>query len=334
MIELRNVNKTYLINKHKIEALKNINLTVKRGEIVGVLGKSGAGKSTLLRCVNLLERPTSGQVFVNQIELTALPIAELRAQRHKIGIIFQHFNLLASRTAFDNIALPLEILHVPKREIEKKVTALLKLVDLADKRDYLPSQLSGGQKQRVAIARALAAEPHVLLSDEATSALDTESTQSILKLLKKINEEFGLSILLITHELEVVKQICHRVGVIHRGELIEQDTAINVLANPKHVVTQQLVRQICDFTISPTENLHSYILRLTFIGDDSDEPLISSLAKKFDITINIRQARIEKIQDTTVGFTICQLTGQHNELANALQYIQSTSIRAEVINYG
>lgn len=335
MIELINVNKTYQLNNQKIEALKNINLTVKRGEIFGVLGKSGAGKSTLLRCVNLLEKPTSGKVLVNQIDLTTLSPQALREHRHKIGIIFQHFNLLESRTAYGNIALPLEILHTPKQDIDKKVNSLLKLVDLSNKKEHHPSQLSGGQKQRVAIARALATNPHVLLSDEATSALDTESTKATLSLLKKINEEFGLTILLITHELDVVKQICHRVGVMHEGTLIEQDTAINLLVKPKNIVTKNLVQHLHDFNMSHHDtNQSSYILRLTFIGHDSNEPLISSLAKNFDITINIRQALIEKIQDTTVGFTICQLTGQQTELDRALHYIHSTSIHAEVINHG
>ncbi|TAK75483.1 MAG: ATP-binding cassette domain-containing protein [Gammaproteobacteria bacterium] len=222
MIELRALHKNYYVNKQPLPALKNINLTIRRGEIFGVLGKSGAGKSTLLRCINLLEKPTSGHVIVNNVELTTLSTKQLREHRHKIGMIFQHFNLLDSRTVFENVALPLEIIHQSKAAIQKKVSALLELVDLTERQHHLPSQLSGGQKQRVAIARALAADPHVLLCDEATSSLDPESTQSILNLLKKINREFGLTILLITHELDVVKQICDRVGVIEEGQLIEK----------------------------------------------------------------------------------------------------------------
>lgn len=244
MIELNNVNKIYRTNHQHFQALKNVSLTIRRGEIFGVLGRSGAGKSTLLRCVNLLEKPNSGKVLVNNVDLTALSISQLRTHRHQIGMIFQHFNLLESRTAFANIALPLEIVHVPKQKIQDKVEELLALVGLADKRDYLPSQLSGGQQQRIAIARALAANPHVLLCDEATSALDPESTYLILSLLKKINREFGITILLITHELEVIKHICDRVGIMEQGQLIEQDSTLNILANPKNSVTKQLVQFI------------------------------------------------------------------------------------------
>src|SRR5579883_1939635 len=222
MIELRELNKTYCVNNQYIHTLKDVELKIRRGEIFGILGKRGAGKSTLLRCVNLLEKPTSGRVIVNDVDLTSLSTHQLREHRHKIRMIFQHFNLLESRTVFGNIALPLEIIHRPKAEIQQKVSNLLELVDLTDRKHHLPSQLSGGQKQRVAIARALAAEPHVLLCDEATSSLDPESTQAILNLLKKINREFGLTILLITHELDVVKQICDRVGIMEKGRLIEQ----------------------------------------------------------------------------------------------------------------
>lgn len=228
MIELRHLHKDYVINQQHISALKDINLTISRGEIFGILGKSGAGKSTLLRCMNLLEKPTRGQVLVNHIDLTTLPTAQLRIQRHKIGMIFQHFNLLESRNVFDNIALPLEVIHTSAKDIQERVSTLLALVNLTDKQHYLPSQLSGGQKQRVAIARALAAEPHVLLCDEATSSLDPAATQAILQLLKEINQTLGLTIVLITHEHAVVKQICDRVGVIEEGELIEQDVTSNI----------------------------------------------------------------------------------------------------------
>lgn len=333
MIELRNVNKIYSVNNENFQALTNINLTVRRGEVFGVLGRSGAGKSTLLRCVNLLEKPTSGQVCVNGVDLTTLSSSLLRAHRHKIGIIFQHFNLLESRTAYENIALPLEIIHLSKNEIQKKVESLLELVGLKDKRNYLPSQLSGGQKQRIAIARALAADPHVLLCDEATSALDTESTHSILSLLKKINRQLGLTILLITHELEVIKQICDRVGIIDRGQLIEQDSTLNILANPKHPIAKQLVQQALHLYEGKTNKTGVLIAKLTFIGNESEEPLISTLAKKFDVTINILQALIEKIQDNTVGFTICELQGPQIELERAFAFIQTTSVKAEIISH-
>lgn len=332
MIALKQLNKIYHVNNQDFQALKNINLSVGQGEIFGLLGKSGAGKSTLLRCVNLLEKPTSGHVYINGIDLTTLSTAALREQRHKIGLIFQHFNLLESRTAFENIALPMEIINCPQEKINEKVSSLLALIGLAHRKNYYPSQLSGGQKQRVAIARALATDPYVLLCDEATSALDPESTKSILDLLKRINRELGLTILLITHELEVIKQICDRVGVISDGELIEQDLAINILLHPKTALTRQLVQKRLDFDITKHHASNSVVLQLTFVGDVSDEPLISSLVKKFAITVNIRQALIEKIQDTTVGFTICELTGLQAELERALQYINSTSVKVEVLN--
>lgn len=334
MIELRNINKIYSLHNEQFQALSDINLSVRRGEIYGVLGKSGAGKSTLLRCVNLLEKPTSGQVFVNGVDLTRLSYSQLREHRHQIGIIFQHFNLLESRTAFENVALPLEIIHQPKKDIKAKVESLLALVGLQDRRHYFPSQLSGGQKQRIAIARALATDPHVLLCDEATSALDTESTYAILTLLKKINQQLGLTILLITHELEVIKQICHRVGIIDHGRLIEQDSTINIFANPQNPTTKQLVQQALHLYDGKTDKTDVVIAQLTFIGKESDEPLISTLAKKFDITINILQALIEKIQDNTVGFTICELQGTKSELERALQFINTTSVKAEIISHG
>jgi len=331
MITLRQLNKIYFVNQEKFQALDNINLTINKGEIFGVLGKSGAGKSTLLRCVNLLERPSSGHVMVNGVDLTDLSVARLRQERHKIGVIFQHFNLLTSRTVFENIALPLEILGMPETHIQKKVTTLLELVGLSDKRQHFPNQLSGGQKQRVGIARALASDPHVLLCDEATSALDIESTQSILSLLKAINKDWGLTILLITHELDVVKQICDRVGIIHQGQLVEQNTTVTIFSNPTHPVTKQLLEQSHGAYVPGKRDANSLVLKLTFIGKDSEEPLISSLVKKFDVTVNIRQALIEKIQETTVGSTICQLTGEKAAIAQALQYLGTTSIKAEVL---
>ena len=331
MIELRQLNKSYQVNNREFHALKDINLRIQRGEIYGVLGKSGAGKSTLLRSVNLLERPTSGQVLVNGVDLTTLSLAQLREHRHKIGVVFQHYNLLESRSVFGNVSLPLEIISRPGEEIQKKVTELLELVGLSDKKNHFPSQLSGGQKQRVGIARALAMDSDLLLCDEATSALDSESTASILHLLKKINRELGLTILLITHELEVVKKICDRVGIIDHGSLVEQNSTVNIFSNPQHEATRQLIQQALHFYVPNEADKDALVLKLTFIGKDSDEPIISSLVKKFDIHFNLRQALIEKVQDTTVGFTICSLTGEPGDLRQALQYIRSTSIKAETL---
>lgn len=286
----------------------------------------------MLRCINLLERPTQGRVIVNQVDLTSLSTAQLREHRHKIGMIFQHYNLLESRTAFENIALPLEIIHQSTHDINAKVNALLDLIGMQDKKNHLPSQLSGGQKQRIAIARALAADPYVLLCDEVTSALDSESTKSILNLLKQINRELGVTILLITHEIDVIKRICDKTGVMDHGRLVEQDLTIDVLVNPKTTITRQLVQQALHLYVPEQQKDDVLVLKLTFIGDDSNEPLISTLAKRFNISMNIKQALIEKIQETTVGFTICELTGQKADRELAMQYIKSTSVKVEVLN--
>lgn len=332
MISLKQINKVYPLGNRTLSALKNVTLSVKRGEIYGVLGKSGAGKSTLLRCVNLLERPTNGEVWVNGTNLTTLSANALRAERRHIGMVFQHFNLLESRTAFANIALPLEIEHCSPKERYAKTMSLLELIGLADKKDCFPSQLSGGQKQRVAIARALAAGPHVLLCDEATSALDTESTKSILNLLKTINQQLNVTILLITHELEAIKAICDQVGVLHHGELVEENSAINILIGPKSPITKQLVQQMPSYGPACPPHTGRRLIRLTFIGKDSNLPIVSLLAKEFGITINIRQALIEKIKDTTVGFTLCEFAGEKLEMEKALQYLRNTSIRAEEVS--
>lgn len=332
MIELRQVSKIYYINKQAFKALNNINLKICRGEIFGILGKSGAGKSTLLRSINLLERPTSGQVLLNGLDLTTLSPTALRVQRHKIGIIFQHYNLLESRSVFDNVALPLTIIGKSEHEIKKKVSELLTLVGLTDKRNYFPAQLSGGQKQRVGIARALATDPDILLCDEATSALDPESTLSILHLLQQINCQLNLTILLITHELEVIKKICDRVGIIDQGNLVEESSPIQLFSNPQSTVAQQLIQQALHLYTPDQHDQDALVVKLTFIGQDSEQPIISSLVRKFDVNFNLRQALIEKVQDTTIGFTICSLTGNKTALAQALAYLQTTSIKTEILH--
>lgn len=244
MIDLRNVEKTYYSNAGDIHALKKTNLHINAGEIFGIIGLSGAGKSTLIRCINMLEVPTGGQVFVDGQELTAMNNQELRKARQNIGMIFQHFNLLASRTVYDNIAFPLEIQGISQSEIKKRVQPLLELVQLQDRGDYYPSQLSGGQKQRVGIARALASDPKVLLCDEATSALDPQTTKSILDLLKDINKRLNLTIVMITHQMEVVKEVCDRVAVIENGEIIEEGSMIDVFTDPQKPTTKDFVKSI------------------------------------------------------------------------------------------
>jgi D-methionine transport system ATP-binding protein len=251
MIQLVNVEKTYYSKAGNIEALKKTNLEIRDGEIFGIIGLSGAGKSTLIRCINMLEVPTGGQVFVDGQEMTALSGAALRKARQKIGMIFQHFNLLSSRTVEENVAFPLEIQGMPKAQIRARVDELLKLVQLDARKDYYPSQLSGGQKQRVGIARALASNPKVLLSDEATSALDPQTTQSILSLLKDINKKLNLTIVLITHQMEVVKEICDRVAVIENGTILEEGSMYSVFTNPQSDTTKEFVKTVNDIKLPP-----------------------------------------------------------------------------------
>ncbi|TAK77190.1 MAG: ATP-binding cassette domain-containing protein [Gammaproteobacteria bacterium] len=242
MIALHQVTKMYPLNNRTFYALQDINLSIQAGEIVGIIGKSGAGKSTLLRSINLLEKPSKGHIYINDVDITMVSINELKRQRQRIGMIFQHFNLLQSRTAFDNIALPLELLGEKKDKIKERVSSLLELVHLSDRYNHYPSQLSGGQKQRVAIARALATYPNILLCDEPTSALDSKSTFSILNLLKEINKKLGVTILIITHETNVIKYICDYAGVLDQGRLIEYATTIELLTRPKSIITRQLLQ--------------------------------------------------------------------------------------------
>ena len=289
MIKLNNITKVFTLPDKKLTALDNVSLHVPKGQICGVIGASGAGKSTLIRCVNLLERPTHGAVVIDDVDLTQLSDAELVKTRRQIGMIFQHFNLLTSRTVFENVALPLELENKSKAEIQEKTTALLALVGLSDKHNVYPANLSGGQKQRVAIARALASDPKVLLCDEATSALDPATTQSILKLLKEINRTLGITILLITHEMEVVKRICDQVAVIDKGRLIEQGTVSEIFSNPKTELAQEFIRSTFHITLPEEylENLSdtpkhakSYpIIKFEFTGRSVDAPLLSQASK-------------------------------------------------------
>jgi len=254
MIEIKNLTKIYSAKKKQVVGVDDVSLTIRNGEIFGIIGYSGAGKSTLLRCLNLLERPTSGQVIIDGVDLTALNDKQLRQARLKIGMIFQHFYLVSSKTVFENVAFALKAAKKPKNEIEKRVNELLEMVGLSDKRDAYPSQLSGGQKQRVGIARALANDPTVLLCDEATSALDPSTTKSILDLLKKINRELGITIVLITHEMEVVKDICDRVAVMQNGKIIELGTVYDIFTNPKEELTKSFINSVLQFELPEHQN--------------------------------------------------------------------------------
>ena len=342
MIKLVNVEKTYYSKAGDIAALKKTTLDIKDGEIFGIIGLSGAGKSTLIRCINMLEVPTGGQVFVDGKELTAMSNQELRQARQSIGMIFQHFNLLASRTVRDNVAFPLEIQGKSKAEITRKVDELLDLVQLSDRADYYPSQLSGGQKQRVGIARALASDPKVLLSDEATSALDPQTTKSILALLRDINQRLHLTIVMITHQMEVVKQICDRVAVIENGNIIEEGTMYQVFTEPRENTTKEFVATVNDMTVPAILNTadmqQSYfdgskvLVHLTFLGN-ADEPVVARLIKNYGVDVNIIQGKIDYLKDLPYGTLLVEISGTKECLAKALEYIHQARVKEEVIGY-
>ena len=343
MIKLNNITKIFTLPDKKLTALDNVSLHVPKGQICGVIGASGAGKSTLIRCVNLLERPTHGAVIIDDVDLTQLSDAELVKTRRQIGMIFQHFNLLTSRTVFENVALPLELENKSKAEIQEKTTALLALVGLSDKHNVYPSNLSGGQKQRVAIARALASDPKVLLCDEATSALDPATTQSILKLLKEINRTLGITILLITHEMEVVKRICDQVAVIDKGRLIEQGTVSEIFSNPKTELAQEFISSTFHITLPEEylENLSytpkhakSYpIIKFEFTGRSVDAPLLSQASKKFGVELSILTSQIDYAGGVKFGFTIAEVEGDEDAITQAKVYLMENNVRVEVLGY-
>ena len=343
MIKLNNITKIFTLPDKKLTALDNVSLHVPKGQICGVIGASGAGKSTLIRCVNLLERPTHGAVIIDDVDLTQLSDAELVKTRRQIGMIFQHFNLLTSRTVFENVALPLELENKSKAEIQEKTTALLALVGLSDKHNVYPTNLSGGQKQRVAIARALASDPKVLLCDEATSALDPATTQSILKLLKEINRTLGITILLITHEMEVVKRICDQVAVIDKGRLIEQGTVSEIFSNPKTELAQEFIRSTFHITLPEEylENLSdtpkhakSYpIIKFEFTGRSVDAPLLSQASKKFGVELSILTSQIDYAGGVKFGFTIAEVEGDEDAITQTKVYLMENNVRVEVLGY-
>lgn len=343
MIELQHIDKFYHTASGDLHALKDINLTINEGEIFGIIGLSGAGKSTLVRCINMLEKPTSGKVMVDGQEMTALGEEQLRKARQNIGMIFQHFNLLSSRTVFGNIAFPLEIQGMDKAAIQKKVEPLLDLVGLKDRADHYPSQLSGGQKQRVGIARALASDPKVLLCDEATSALDPQTTESILNLLRDINKRLHITIVMITHQMNVVKEICDRVAVIENGEIIEQGSMVDIFTNPQKATTKEFVASIQhndlpDF-VKKLDIHKDYkagdkaLVSLSFIGDSAGEPIVSVLIKEYDTNVNILTANIETLQDTPFGTLLIEVEGDEDHLKKALDYLHERKVKDEVIGY-
>ena len=341
MIQLDHIVKTFDTGADKVHAVSDVTLHIKSGEIFGIIGFSGAGKSTLVRCINLLERPTSGTVTVDGKVLTDLPAKELREARKKIGMIFQHFNLMPSRTVAGNVAYPLRGSGLSREQIAAKVQSLLELVGIGDKADAFPSQLSGGQKQRVAIARALANDPSVLLCDEATSALDPQTTKAILHLLRDLNAKLGLTIVLITHEMAVVREICHRVAVMEHGRVAEQGEVFNVFVDPRQDITRSFIRTTSNLqkveeliaADSPVTRLKpgELIIRLSYVQRNAAEPLISVVTKLFDVSLNIIFADINIVQDAPIGGTVAIISGERSHITKAIEYFIDKNVGVEVI---
>lgn len=338
MIEIKHLNKTYQTQKNKICAVDDINLTIKEGEIFGLIGYSGAGKSTFIRLINRLEEPTSGEIWLHDTEVTALSKKDLRQARQNIGMIFQHFNLLWSRTVAKNIAFPLEIAGKSKEAIKARTQELIDLVGLTGREDAYISELSGGQKQRVGIARALANEPKLLLADEATSALDPETTEQILDLLVQINKKLHITIILITHEMQVIKKICDRVAVLDKGRVLETGPVSRVFNAPTEEVTRQFIKEEISEDLSDIKDMIQHepekaIYKLEFTHETSNQTLISHLAKTFPLHINILKAKMTQTQTGAYGTLYIQFIGDDQAIRQAVNYINhETTVGIEVIH--
>ena len=341
IIELKNITKTFVQDGKTFNAVENASVSIEKGDIFGIIGFSGAGKSTLVRAINLLGRPTSGTVTVKGKDFLTLSQKELREERKKIGMIFQHFNLMKSRNVFDNVAFPLKRSGLTKKQLAEKVHSLLELVEINDKSENFPSQLSGGQKQRVAIARALANEPDILLCDEATSALDPTTTKSILKLLKKLKDQLGLTIVIITHQMEVIKEICDKVAVMEKGRIVEQGDVFSIFANPQDEVTKRFIRSTSNLSKveeliaqdSPVVHLEKdeKLVRFTYIKKNVSEPLISAISRLYEVTINIIFAEIEIVQGSPIGGTVAIISGEAATIDRALKHIAAMDVGVEVL---
>lgn len=334
MIEIQNLSKNFISGKDNLIAVNKVSLRVEKGEIFGIIGLSGAGKSTLIRCINRLEEPSEGKIFIDNVDITKLDKESLRIMRKDIGMIFQHFNLLYQKNVYDNIAFPLQLEGWKKPEIDKRVNELLEYVELTDKKTSFPSQLSGGQKQRVAIARAIANNPKVLLSDEGTSALDPRTTKSILSLLNRIRNELGITIVMITHQMEVVKEVCDKVAIMDGGEVIEVNTVENLFKNPKTKTAATFINTVptdIEEEIINPNNFKGTIIRLSYLGDTSNRPIVSKVIRNFKVDVNILSGNINKLHETKVGHLILELIGDDQEINKALRFLNDENVHVEVI---
>lgn len=341
MIELKNVSVTFQEKQKKINAVKDVTLTIEQGDVFGIVGYSGAGKSTLVRVINLLQRPSSGEVIINKERLLTFSAKQLREQRKKIGMIFQHFNLMNERTVFDNVDFSLKYSGLKKEERKGKIEQLLQLVGLEEKQEAYPSQLSGGQKQRVAIARALANDPEILLCDEATSALDPKTTNQILDLLKKLNRELGLTIVLITHEMQVVKEVCNRVAVMEDGKVIEENDIVSVFSDPQKELTKDFIRTAAHIDQALTTILehptltnlteHEELVELSYVGEQTSEPLIAQLFSNYQVVTNILYGNVEIVQQVPIGRLIVVLSGEEKQREKARAYLLDQKVKVTIL---
>ena len=334
MITLEKVNKVYSNGLH---AVKDVSLKVNKGDIFGIIGLSGAGKSSLIRLINRLEEPTSGKILINGENVLEFNKKQLLERRKKIGMIFQHFNLLSSRTVEENVAFALEIANWNKNEIKERVAMLLDIVGLSDKAKYYPSQLSGGQKQRVSIARALANNPDILLSDEATSALDPKTTKSILELIKKIQEKFSLTVVMITHQMEVVKEVCNRVAIMSDGRIVEEGGVHHIFADPKNEITKELISYVHQQTDTEIDYLHhrgKKIVKVKFLGTSTQEPIISKVIKEYGIDISVLGGTIDKLATMNIGHLYLELDGDLSAQDKAIELMKTMDVIVEVIYNG
>ncbi|MCD7854728.1 MAG: ATP-binding cassette domain-containing protein [Clostridiales bacterium] len=332
---IKNLYKTYGEGSSKVEALKNINIEIERGEIFGIIGLSGAGKSSLVRCINLLEVPERGEVLINGKDITKISKKELRAERKNIGMIFQHFNLLMNSTVYDNIAFPLKLIKTPKDQIDKRVGELLEIVGLADKKDVYPAQLSGGQKQRVGIARAIATQPDIIMCDEATSALDPETTKSILQLIKEINQNLKVTVIIITHEMEVIKQVCDRVAVLDSGSVVETGSVSDVYINPETETAKKFFKsvdlELDNRVYNKALKEKGTVIQAIFRGDKSTDPYISQMIKQFDVEAAILLGNIQSMENMLVGTLVLRVDGKEENVKAAVNYLKDNGVIVEVV---
>ena len=335
MIEFKNISKHYELKGQTIRALDQINLEIPAGSIFGIIGYSGAGKSTLIRLINLLERPNQGQVIINQKDFTALDARALRQERANIGMIFQHFNLLQTKTVADNIEMPLKLLGVSKDQCEKRLNELLEFIDLKHKKDAFPDELSGGQKQRVGIARALANHPKILLCDEATSALDPQTTKSVLALLKKINQEQGITIVMVTHEMDVIESVCDYVAVMEQGKVIETGSTLEIFSQPQHPTTKNFIQTVLQqqLPVNILNNLenqnHKSIYSLQFLGTSAQETVVQAAIKQFDVSLNILFANMTEINGSVIGQMFIQLLGDAESIRQTIDFFEKNGVKVE-----